>query len=204
LGVGCMARSSVGKSLTYIDQLAPIAPGKFATHDAGQVRARLPHRQQRTHERPAAGTRHPRQPVEPLPPADHLHRLLEAGAPATHVPGDPARWRGRGHPLSGTKETWLAPFDSALWPSRHWAGRGDRRARPAMLKHPGRFTPVPYASVDRGWVYVSAVLGSACPAKSRESMMSPPRSRAVVGAVTRSERTVTLSPARRRRHQAQE
>src|SRR5271157_3203877 len=32
LGVGCMARSSVGKSLTYIDQLAPIAPGKFATH----------------------------------------------------------------------------------------------------------------------------------------------------------------------------
>src|SRR5271157_40938 len=32
LGVGSMARSSLGKSLTYIDQTAWIAPGKFATH----------------------------------------------------------------------------------------------------------------------------------------------------------------------------
>src|SRR5271157_1533169 len=35
LGVGAMARSSVGKSLTYIDQTAWIAPGKFATHNLG-------------------------------------------------------------------------------------------------------------------------------------------------------------------------
>src|SRR5208283_1362032 len=41
LGVGCMARSSVGKSLTYIDQLAPIAPGKFATHLHGTIRSAI-------------------------------------------------------------------------------------------------------------------------------------------------------------------
>ena len=34
---------------------------------------------------------HPRQPVEPLPPADHLHRLPQAGTTAADVPGDPAR-----------------------------------------------------------------------------------------------------------------
>src|SRR5271157_917441 len=39
LGVGSMARSSLGKSLTYIDQTAWIAPGKFATHERyGTVR----------------------------------------------------------------------------------------------------------------------------------------------------------------------
>ena len=26
----------------------------------------------------------------------------------------PPCWRGRGHPLSGTKETWVAPFASTL------------------------------------------------------------------------------------------
>ena len=31
---------------------------------------------------------HPRQPVEPLPPAHHQHRLPQAGTPAAAVPGD--------------------------------------------------------------------------------------------------------------------
>ena len=34
---------------------------------------------------------HPRQPVDPLPPAHHSHRLPQAGATAAAVPGDAAR-----------------------------------------------------------------------------------------------------------------
>ena len=36
---------------------------------------------------------HPRQPVDPLPPAHHLHRLPQAGATAAAVPRNPARAR---------------------------------------------------------------------------------------------------------------
>ncbi len=53
-----------------------------ARADARQVRPGLPHRRQRGHEAASAQPRPAREPMEPLPAAHHIHRLLEARAAA--------------------------------------------------------------------------------------------------------------------------
>ena len=64
--------------------------GAVAGADAGQVRPRLPHRELARDGRASPQPGHPRQPVEPFPPAHHQHRLPQARATAAAVPGTPA------------------------------------------------------------------------------------------------------------------
>ena len=53
--------------------------------------------------RPAPRARHPRQPVDPLPPPHHLHRLPEARASAAAVPG--SRCPRRAQPVYPRRST---------------------------------------------------------------------------------------------------
>ncbi len=57
------------------DRLSGLAPGAVAGADAGQVRTRLPHREFHDDGVASPQSGHPRQPVEPFPPAHHQHRL---------------------------------------------------------------------------------------------------------------------------------